>query len=58
MNDNAQKVKREILRENAKLIIDLNDEDLKKMIDLVYHGDSATDYLSEKLDDILIKLDK
>lgn len=58
LNDNAQKVKRGILRENGKLIIDLNDEDLKKMIDLVYHGDSATDYLSEKLDDILIKLDK
>lgn len=58
LNDNAQKVKRGILRENGKLIIDLNDEDLKKMIDLVYRGDSATDYLSEKLDDILIKLDK
>ena len=58
LNENAQKIKRGILRENGKLIIDLNDEDLKKMVNLVFRGDSATDYLSEKLDEILIKLDK
>ncbi|WP_294093342.1 hypothetical protein [uncultured Cetobacterium sp.] len=58
LNENAEKVKRGILRESGKLIIDLNDEDLKKMIKISEEGGLATDYLSEKLDELLIKLDK
>lgn len=46
------------LRENGKLILCLSDEDLLNMLKLKDSSESPADYLSEKLDNLLLKLEK
>jgi len=55
---NADKAIKGILRENGKLIISLNNSDLKKFIIAKIDNDIPSDYLCEKLDDLLINLEK
>lgn len=56
--DNAEKVARGCLRENGKVIINLTDDDLIKMINLRDNGNNPADYLSGKLDNLLVELEK
>lgn len=46
------------LREQGKLIISLTDEDLINMLNLHYKHENPAEYLSEKMDTLLIELDK
>lgn len=58
-DDNADKAIRGILRENGKLIISLSNQDLINMLQQIVDKETpAADYLSMKLDDILIDLEK
>ncbi len=56
IDDNAKKAIKGALREQGKLIIVLNDEDIKNMIG--NDNITAIDYLEDKLDEFLIELDK
>ena len=47
-----------ILRENGKLIIVLDDEDIKEMIKLKEEGEDPTIILTNKLDYLLTHLEK
>lgn len=55
-DSNAKKMIEGAMRESGKLIMVLTDEDMKKMIKLRIGGDDASDYLSTKVDDFLLKL--
>ncbi len=55
---NGKKLAEGILRESGKLMIVLNDADLKRMIELYIKGDKPTIVLTEKLDEILTRLEK
>lgn len=55
---NAEKAAKGCLRENGKVIINLIDSDLIKMVELWDNGDNPADYLSEKLDALLVELEK
>lgn len=55
---NADKAIRGILRENGKLIISINNADLACMIKMKMNNAIPSDYLYEKLDDLLITLEK
>lgn len=57
-NKNAEKMIRGILRETGKLIIVLDDKDIKEMIELHNSNDDPTRVLIRKLDDILMTLEK
>lgn len=57
-NSNADKVIRGILRENGKLILSINNEDMIHMIEMKMKNDIPSDYLYEKLDELLISLEK
>lgn len=57
-NENAIKASKGILRESGKLIINLNDEHLKNMLEMKELGSDPTDYLFELVDDFLIELGK
>lgn len=46
------------IRELGKVIISLNDDDMLKMLEMYYMGNSSTDYLAMKLDKLLIELEK
>lgn len=46
------------LRENGKLMVSLDDEDLINMVNYKINNNIPSDYLSEKLDDLLLKLEK
>jgi hypothetical protein len=46
------------LRENGKLLMILDNTDLKIMLDMKDAGLSASDHLSDKLDDFLITLSR
>lgn len=55
---NAQKAIRGTLRENGKLILSINNDDLINMLELKENNDVASDYLYSKLDDMLVDLEK
>lgn len=55
---NADWAIRGILREEGKLIISLSNADLREMIERKKRGDDPAEYLSEKLDALLIDLEK
>ena len=52
-SDNAFKAAEGILREDGKLILLLSNKDLIKML-----KEDPTDYIYDKLDDVLTKLEK
>lgn len=56
--DNARWAAKGSLRENGKLIILLDTEDLIKMNRMKMEQDDPTDYLMSKLDDLLLELEK
>lgn len=51
---NAQKVAKDYLRENGKVIMNLTDIDLITMLGM----ENPADYLSQKLDDLFLELEK
>ena len=55
---NGQKAVKGVLRENGKLIIVLTNDDLLQMLQQKAEGKDPADYLSEKLDTLLIDLEK
>lgn len=55
---NAQKAAKDYLRENGKVIMNLTDIDLITMLGMCNDGDNPADYLSQKLDDLLVELEK
>ena len=55
-NDNAIKFSQGAMREHAKLIITLSDEDLCNMINLKNAGDDPNDYMFELVDNFLMTL--
>lgn len=57
-DDHANKAIRGILREDGKLIISLSNEDMVEMLQLKKNNEEPADYLSKKLDDLLIDLEK
>lgn len=57
-DNNAQWAAKGCLRENGKLIILLNNDDLRKMVIAKTTQDDPTDYLLEKLDTLLSELEK
>lgn len=58
IDNHADKAIRGILREEGKLIIALSNEDLIKMLELKRDKLEPSDYLSDKLDELLIDLEK
>lgn len=58
INDNGDKMTKGILRENGKLIIVLNDEDIKTMIRYKEDGEDPSLVLTNKLDFLLTHLEK
>lgn len=59
-DEHSKKAIKGTLRENGKLILSLNNGDLIKMLDILEskEGQIPSDYLSEKLDELLINLEK
>lgn len=57
-DEHARMVIRGILRDEGKLILALSNDDLVEMLKKKRDGDDPAEYLSEKLDDLLIHLDK
>lgn len=55
---NADKAIRGVLRESGKVILSFNNNDLVEMLLRVKQGSDPADYLSEKLDNLLIELEK
>lgn len=55
---NADKAIRGTLRENGKLILSLNNEDLIEMINMKINLQSPSDFLDIKLDNLLVELEK
>lgn len=55
---NTQKAAEGILREEGKLIMNICNEDLIEMIKLKKDNEVPSDYLANKLDEILIKIEK
>lgn len=58
IDENALKAIKGSLREQGKVILTLTDYDILSMIKMYYEGDNPTDYLSMKLDKLLIELEK
>lgn len=58
VDENALKAVKGSLREQGKVILALTDNDLIEMLKMHYKKDNPTDYLSEKLDRLLIELEK
>ena len=57
-NSNADKVIRSALREEGKLIISLTNDELLQMLRMKEDGEDPADYLSDRLDDMLVSLEK
>lgn len=55
---NAKKAALGCLKENGKLIISLNDEDLIKMVSMKENGEKPSDYLLDIIEDILMSVSK
>lgn len=58
IDKNGMKLTKGILRESGKLIIVLNDEDVKEMIRTYENGEKAVTVLEKKLDELLTTLEK
>lgn len=58
IDKNGRKVVKGILRESGKLILVLDDEDIKNMLEAKKNYEDPSETLSEKLDEILMQLDK
>lgn len=58
IDENGKKLANGILRESGKLIIVLDDNDVKEMFRLYRRGEKATYVLTKKLDEILTTLEK
>lgn len=58
ISDNGKKMIKGILRETGKLILVLDDEDLKNMIEMKKNGENPTRILTDKLDFLLTHLEK
>lgn len=58
INENASKAIKGSLREQGKVILTLTDYDILLMLNMYYKGENPTDYLSMKLDKLLIELEK
>ena len=58
LNDNAMIAANGSLRENGKLILCITNEDLVNMIEAKERGDKPSDYLMDKLDNVLMELEK
>lgn len=58
MDTNAGKAIRGVLRDEGKLILSLTNEDLIHMLQMKEYGEDPADYLSDKLDELLIDLEK
>ena len=58
VDDHADMAIRGILREEGKLIVTLTNRDLTNMLDMKKAGGEPADYLSDKLDELLIDLEK
>ena len=58
INENAQRAIRGILRDEGKLILALDHSDLICMLQSKINHNAPSDYLSEKLDALLIELEK
>lgn len=58
VDKNGKKAIKGILRENGKLIIVLDDGEMMQMINKKLKNENPSDYLSEKLDELLIGLEK
>lgn len=56
--ENALKAIKGCLREQGKVILPLSDNDILTMLNMYYKEINPTDYLSEKLDKLLIELEK
>lgn len=57
-DDHAQYAERGVLRETGKLILDITNEDLLKMIDMKQTGNYPSDYLLLKMDELMKTLEK
>lgn len=55
---NAQKAALGCLRENGKLIVSIDDDDLIKMLSLKDSGEEPSDYLLDKVEDLLMLVSK
>lgn len=58
IDKNGMKLTKGILRESGKLMIVLDDEDVKEMIRIYENGEKATTVLERKLDKLLTTLEK
>lgn len=58
IDENGLKMTKGILRENGKLMIILDDKDIIKMINKYNKNEKASTVIMEKLDELLIKLEK
>ena len=58
MDENAGKAIRGILRDEGKLILSLTNEELVRMLQMKEDGEDPADFLSDKLDELLIDLEK
>ena len=57
-SENAQKAANGCLRENGKLILDLSEDDLISMLEGKEEGQEPSEYLYQKLEDLLISVGK
>ena len=57
-NESAIKMAKGAMREQGKLLIMLDDSEVKKMIELKQAGSDPTDYLFEKTDQFLLELSR
>lgn len=57
-DENAQKAAIGSLKENGKLIISLTDKDLLAMIEMKENGGEPSDYLLDKVEDVLMSVGK
>lgn len=58
IDNNGLKASKDALRESGKLMLILDDSDLKEMINIKEKGGVPADYMSDKLDALLLGLEK
>ena len=58
IDDHADKAIRGVLRDEGKLILSLTNRELVHMLQMKEDGEDPADYLSDKLDELLIDLEK
>lgn len=58
MDENAGKAIRGVLRDEGKLVLSVTNDELVHMLQMKEDGEDPADYLSDKLDELLIDLEK